>query len=509
MKTKLFGITLVVLAIFATVAGKTYANGDGGTIHVKGNNDADCADGKCDSKSLQDALDAANPGAKLVLKGVFDFGDGHFVSLKKDVTIKGERGRQGEYLAIIKGGMNTFALGWDPAFGFAEWDENFNLIANPNTERYPANFVIEDLQFEKATWNTIFCAATTGTSIRNNRFIDGLQYRVGPSSYGIPGYDDGYSKAITFSTNPWQDHPVFGVASDITGRIVIEGNFVDSKVRMDPVNGFDPIHGFASIYYGQDIFMNGILIPIVIEAIEADITIQRNGFINTQWGSMFIVDVSGAHIIRENNIKMEPVDEDGDPIGFGVFGISIQFAYDAPVLVEKNHIVQRLRANLAGGMLIKSDGGIVRKNTIEQYQSPESLWPSWGFVAGIALGREFDLGYQNGYIARNTIKGAGQYAIYVESSPDAIAENNVLEKNDIGDFTPQDVEDIWCRLYGGQDCLVLPGAHYYLSAWTRDNVVEDGNWTEEMMLIDKTSDYNPYDPDTYNGDNEIKLEHGH
>ena len=120
---------------------------------------------------LQDALDHANPGDILVLRGTFDFGVDQFVSLKKDVTIKGERGPKGEYLAIIKGGIKTFALGWDPALGFPVFDENCKLISNPNTERWPAEFVISDLQFEEPTWTAIIGAATTGATISNNRFI--------------------------------------------------------------------------------------------------------------------------------------------------------------------------------------------------------------------------------------------------------------------------------------------------------------------------------------------------
>lgn len=77
-------------------------------------------------------MDAADPGAILTLRGIFDFGKNQFVSLKKDITINGERGANGEYLTTIKGGINTFALGWNPALGFRE----FNIcefIVNLNT----------------------------------------------------------------------------------------------------------------------------------------------------------------------------------------------------------------------------------------------------------------------------------------------------------------------------------------------------------------------------------------
>ena len=79
---------LVALAICIVPIGNI-AHADGNVI-VIGSNDSDCSDGFCDSKTLQEALDSANPGATLILNGTFDFGVDQFVSLKKDVTIKGE-----------------------------------------------------------------------------------------------------------------------------------------------------------------------------------------------------------------------------------------------------------------------------------------------------------------------------------------------------------------------------------------------------------------------------------
>ena len=59
------------------------------------------------------------------------------------------------------------------------------------------------------------------------------------------------------------------------------------------------------------------------------------------------------------------------------------------------------------------------------------------------------------------------------------------------------------------DCPTWPGAHYHLSDYTQNNTVEDNKWTEDMILLDDASDYNPNNPATYNGDNIIELGHSH
>ena len=85
------------------------------------------------------------------------------------------------------------------------------------------------------------------------------------------------------------------------------------------------------------------------------------------------------------------------------------------------------------------------------------------------------------------------------------AEDNVLKNNNVVNFTPLDAIDFWCRVDGSVKCLTAPGSHYHLTAFTANNTVKDKNWQEGMVLLDDTSDFNPYHPATYNGDNIIKL----
>ena len=476
----------------------------GGNWQVAGANDSDCSDGSCDSKTLQDALDAASPGALLMLEGTFDFGGDQFVSLKKDVTIKGKRGPEGQYLAIIKGGMNVFALGWDPALGFPEFDENCWLTSNPNTQRWPAEFIISDLQFEEPTWTAIVGAATTGATIKNNRFIGGLQINAGCNAYGFEP-PDGSMYAVFFGTWPDARNPVMGEPSDIAGHIKIEKNTFDGQVRMDP-DGFDPVHGGSSLVHGEAVRMNGMLSPVEVTGTEAQVTIHKNEFENTMWG-LFIADNSGAQVIKDNTIQMNPEDEEGKPIGFVWAGISLQNFGDrvnrAPVLIEGNYIYSRI-PDFVFGILSGSKAATIKNNILELDQPQESLWNVFGDSAAIYIKNES----VGNIVKGNTVKGSGQAAIVVEGYNEIwTAEDNVLWNNNVVDFTPLDVIDTWCRIFGGVDCPTAPGSHYHLTAFTANNTVKDKYWQEGMVLLDDTSDFNPYDPATYNGDNIIQLGH--
>jgi hypothetical protein len=505
MKNKHFLVFLALLITLVIFVGSVQAEG---TSHILGSNDSDCSDGSCDSKTLQDALDAASPGAMLMLEGTFDFGTDQFVSLKKDVTIKGKRGPEGEYLAIIKGGMNAFALGWDPALGTAEFDEDCGLISNPNTQRWPAEFVISDLQFEEPTWTAIMGAATTSTTIRKNRFIGGLQVDVGCNVYGNPGYNDGAFSAIDFSTNPGEDarHPVAGgIPSDIVGHILIEKNYFNGEVRMDP-NGFDPGHGFVSLVHGQPILMNGMHTPINITFTDASFTIHKNYFENIMWGLVFTNNL-GAQVIKKNRIMMNPEDEMGNPIGIVWVGIFLQNFDDrsdmAPVIIKDNYLYSRV-PDFTTGIGVLSRAGIIKNNVLVMDQPQESLWNAFADSAGIHIINES----ADTLVQDNTVQGSGQTAILVEGY-DATwtAEDNIVRNNNVVDFTPLDATNIWCRIFGGVGCPTSPGSHYHLTEFTSNNTVIDKYWLEGMVLLDDTSEFNPYDPATYNGDNNIQLGH--
>jgi hypothetical protein len=501
MRSRFFIVLLGLLISFVLLAGTVQAEG---ASHILGSNDPDCSDGSCDSKTLQDALDAASPGAMLLLEGSFDFGNDQFVSLKKDVTIKGKRGPEGEYLATIKGGMNAFALGWDPALGLPEFDENCWLISNPNTQRWPAEFIIKDLHFEEPTWTAIMGAATTGATVKNNRFIGGLQIDSGCNAYGFEP-PDGSMSTVFFTT--WQDarNPVMGEPSDITGHIKIENNDFDGQVRMDP-DGFDPVHGASSLVHGEAVLMNGMMTPVEVTGTEARLTIRENNFENIMWG-LFIADNSGEQIIRNNTIIMNPEDEEGSPIGFVWAGISLQNFGDrtnrAPVLIEGNYIYSRV-PDFIYGILSGSKAATIKNNILELDQPQESLWNAFGDSAGIYILNES----VDNIVKYNTIKGSGQVAIVVEGYNEIwTAEDNLLKNNNVVDFTPLDATDTWCRIFGGVDCPTAPGAHYHLTAFTSNNTVMDKYWLEDMVLLDDTSSFNPYDPATYNGDNNIQLGH--
>ena len=412
-------------------------------IVIVGLNDSDCSDGICDSIALQNVLDVADPGAVVHLKGVFDFGTDQFVSLKKDVTLKGERNQDDELTTIIKGGMNTFALGWDPALGVTEYDETCGLVSNLNTQRWPAEFVIRDLQFEQPTWSAIAGAATTGATIKNNRFMGGVQVNAGCNSYGGP-LPDGAMSPVLFTTWPDARNPVLGDPSDISGQIIIKNNYFDGDVRLDP-NGYDPAHGFSSILNGEPILLNGMLTPIDVTGTSASITIKDNFFENIMWG-LFVSDNSGKQIIKHNTIFMNPLDEEGNPIGFVWAGISLQNTGErvenAPVVISDNYIYSRV-PDFVYGILSRSKAITIKNNVLELDQTQDSLWNAFGDSAAINVAE----GSVDNVVKNNTIAGSGQVGIAVVGyEAPWIAEGNHIKNNDLSEFTPLEPIDFWCRV---------------------------------------------------------------
>ncbi len=137
-------------------------------------------------------------------------------------------------------------------------------------------------------------------------------------------------------------------------------------------------------------------------------------------------------------------------------------------------------------------------------QPQESLWNVFGDSAGIYILNE---SVEN-LVKDNRIEGSGQSAIVLEGYDETwTSEDNLIKNNDVSDFTPLDAIDTWCRIFGGVDCPTAPGAHYHLTLFTSNNTVIDKKWSDGMVLLDDTSDFNPYDPVTYNGDNNIRLGH--
>jgi len=298
--------------------------------------------------------------------------------------------------------------------------------------------------------------------------------------------------------------PTVGVPSDITGHILIANNYIDGQVRLDP-NGFDPAHGFSSVIHGQTILTNGIEWPIIIETTEASFTIRNNELENVAPYGLFLLQNSGAQVIKNNRIMMNPEDEDGNPIGFVWAGIYLDNTLDnvtAPISIENNYIFSRVQ-DFVSGMKFGSNGAIIKNNVIELDQPQKSLWP-----IDSSAGIEIFGGSVDNLFKGNTIKGSGQSAIVVYGYDEIwTSVDNVLENNNVNEFTPLGAVDFWCRAEGGSDCYVYPGSHYHLAGITSNNTVIDNKWIDGMVLLDDTSDFNPYDPATYNGDNNIQLGH--
>lgn len=271
---------------------------------------------------------------------------------------------------------------------------------------------------------------------------------------------------------------------------------------MDP-NGFDPAHGGSSLIHGEPVRMNGMLLPLRVDGTEAQITILNNTFENIMWG-LQLWDNSGGLAIKNNSIMMNPVDEVGNPIGFVWAGIDIQnFGQSrrAPVQISDNFIYSKV-LDFVFGMLLQSKNAIVKNNLLVLEQPQESLWTTNGYSAGIFIGNEsFD-----NLIIDNTIQGSGQNAILLEGLTEYwTSENNIIKNNDVSNFIPLEATDFWCQIFIGVGCPTYPGAHYKLTSFTSNNTVIDEKWMEGIILLDETSDFNPYDPATYNGNNNIML----
>jgi hypothetical protein len=264
-----------------------------------------------------------------------------------------------------------------------------------------------------------------------------------------------------------------------------------------------------SLIHGEDLLMNGMITPIEIAGTEAEIMIQGNKLENIQWG-IFVMNNTGPQTIRDNTVRLNPVDDKGAPLGFVWGGISLQNidpdSYHASVLIEKNYVYSKAAAFFAG-ILCLSGNAVIQENKIELDQIPESIWPVYGDSSGIMLRSLDKYSSSNTLVRKNTMTGSGQTGIFLESQPELGPENCTIEDNFFEDFILQEIPDAWARSEGNpiSSCPTHPGASYHLSQHTSNNSITDTNWRESMVLLDDTSDINPYDPTTYNGVNRIKL----
>ena len=473
-------------------------------IHsIYGHDISDISNSNCDSIRLQSLINKSNPGDIIELEGTFDFGINQFISLKKDLSLKGIRGSKGEFLTRIKGGMNTFALGWDPSQGITKFNKKNELISNNNNQRWQGNYSIQDISFERPTWSAIMVAASSGLEICNNKFLGGNQFDTGCNAYGFDP-PDGSMSAIMISSGRDARQPVIGSPEDITDCIHIDGNEFIGELRYDS-NGFDPVHGASSMIHGKDRRLNGIISPIYISETKSSITVQNNIFFSITWG-LFLLNNSGTQIIRNNLIRMDCKDDQDKPIGFSWAGISVQNYGDnynnSEVVIEKNELIINV-ADFFSGILLSSKSGVIRENIIELDQTQESLWNIYGDAAGIRLYRRSE----NNIIERNIIKGLCQTGIVLQEgmSETDICSNNIVRDNDLSEFTPTEIKDIWARLEGKTNCPILPGSFYHLSNRTMNNEIILINTEKDTLIIDDTSEFNPYNPETYNGKNKIRT----
>jgi hypothetical protein len=144
--------------------------------------------------NVQAAVDA-NPNGRILLKGTFHFAeygeDGHVVPgtdgtvfITDNIEIRGEKRGSGS-LTKIKGGYFTFSIGYKPV----EWAFHFSdEMSSEVNNALPVNVTIKNLEFENTLYMPIRIWATTGTTIKDNRVIDGRSLSIedsfGPGAHG-------------------------------------------------------------------------------------------------------------------------------------------------------------------------------------------------------------------------------------------------------------------------------------------------------------------------------------
>lgn len=374
-----------------------------------------------DVPAVQSAVDL---GGTVVLRGTFDFGTdaGNHIIVpgrpypdqdkkgtstvfiyRKDVTIIGETGRQGELLAVVRNGMPAFWIGWDG---------EVSRVPPPGTPG--VDFGIETFPVD----------AAGRVSYRDTGPEQGY---TGPQTRYARAYQD---VSATIKTIFFDSPKHYGVKATAGRDVSVIGNFF-SKVRFGGLVHFNNFAGATHIAIGFA-GVGFLYAPFVFPAISGSIVAERNvvddvgtEVIDTHSGECFglgALATTAAVRIERNEIRNVGRQADGTgPNVSASASIVLIDKYGAPPLVAHNIAYNSSGAGIWDVALIApSPGTTIRHNTLVDCEI--------GILAEsyVADPREGFLVHQNS-ISQDAQSGSGQYGIVANRLSASLIRANRFE----------------------------------------------------------------------------------
>lgn len=556
---QLFVILIVlILSIFPYPA---YAIGiHNFTTIVNGKADAVCDDvvdidgNTCDVERVQAAVDK---GGKVLLRGEFHFvqfdpisgiekiGTDQFVDIRNDIEIYGEK-RGNTYLTKVVGGQATFRSGVEyinllPILGIdKEWPWE-----NDDT---PHSITIKGIHFENPYVSSIHILKYNNVVIQGNKFTGGRLLDIRPFS------DTGYSVNVWIGTFNLFN---FAEITQASGRVIIKENIFNGMWKT--VNPEDDPWAVETV---MGTFHRGSTVGFWTWRTVSDISIVNNYLDNmgnishhlqvnyncgpttinyntviSPYGAggivfntrpwLYELDLGHSYCTETGfgplQIKNNKVEMSNDEIQYGA-GIDIWNGGSAwgdfikGIVVNSNSIVNPKGSS---GITISGMDSEVKDNQIvsefsgilgfgisaSTFQNNKITLANGAY--GIKLESNWtdpnfsyeDYGSTGNIVKDNEIDGSASFGVVIGNFADdctpvtgsecASSTENTIKNNDLEDLklTPH-------PMFGGLT------SHYAFLDTTINNILK-GN--ELDVIWDFTSDFNPYDPETYNGVNNIML----
>lgn len=398
-----------------------------------------------DVDAVQNAINNVPVGGKILLKGVFDFGDYGTAYVDKDCEIHGEDGGNTK----IIGGFCPFSVGrsqgfpWvippdDVGYTCTNWFSSFD----PSTWT-PVEATIKNIEFYDPFNAGINVLATRGLTVEHCRFIDARRASLAcggihPESWGIVIWGPYLVYTRVTGTE--------GPKDPISGHINITDNYFDGMEREDASDPWS--QPWFRWQVDRVVYHRGMYIGILCMWTAADIVFERNEIRNTSVG-IFVTDNEGKNIIRENHIEIADYVNDAIPVVGGT-GIVVSDAY----------------------MAIDIEPGIsetlITRNTVKK-ENPQMIF---GTIEGDYL--------SNAIITKNNIDiigGAGTW-LYACSNC-SVGQNRIRGEATIGNlvtgddwFFPQIYPANNNLFWGNNLAGLVTATTYFFNQYTSANVVK-------------------------------------
>lgn len=401
-----------------------------------------------DVPMVQDAINNVPVGGKILLIGVFDFGEYGTAYIDKDCEIHGEDGGNTK----IIGGFCPFSVGRSQVFPWAIPPDDVNYTCTNWFSHFdpsvwtPVDVTIKHIEFHDPFQSGIYVLATRGLTVEHCRFIDAQRAELSlpacgtthPESWGIVIW--GPYIIPTMVTG------IEGPKDPISGAINITDNYFDGMERED---ANDP---WSQPWYrpevGRLVYHRGMYIGILCMWTAADFVIERNEIRNTSFG-IYIGDNEGENIVRENHIEIAEYVNDAIPVlgGNGVFVSDAYFAIDIEPGISET---------------------LITRNTVKR-ETPQM---NFGAIEGDYL--------SNAIITKNNIDIIGGVGNWTWACSDcSVGQNKIKGEAAIGNAVTGD-DWLFPQIFSSNDNLfwgnnlagLVTAMTYFFDQYTNDNVVE-------------------------------------